>query len=66
MSRHYNNKIYYINDNADNIWRAPTLRLPRENVNQQLKQHESTTIPLTNIVSGKGGQLKTTCEKWFG
>ena len=66
MSRHYNNKIYYINDNADNNSAHQHCERQGGCTNQQLKQHESTTIPLTNIVSGKGGQLKTTCEKWFG
>ena len=35
MSWHYNNKIYYVNDNADNNPASPTLLAAKEYKNQQ-------------------------------
>ena len=54
ISVYYKDRFLY-NDNADNIWRAPTLRLPKGNLTQQPQQLVSTTFQSTPIIKDFSG-----------
>ena len=48
---------FLYNDNADNIWRAPTLRLPKGNLIQQPQQLVSTTFRGNQLPAAVGDLL---------